>query len=96
MRRAAASESRSRSTTVAAVPSASARGDVGGVGREDLGGAVDEQVGRGQQGGVLRLGRRRGQDPAGGLGAAAELGDGVRGHAASVGPGRPGSYRTID
>ena len=71
-------------------------GDVVGVGGEDLGVAVDEQVGGREQRGVLRRGRRGGQDPAGRLGAAAELGDGVVGHPGSVGPGRPGSYRTID
>ena len=74
-------------------------GHVVGVGREDLGVAVEEQVGGREEGGVLHLGGRRGQDPAGRLGAGAELGDRVRRHPGSVGPaarrllprsGRPG------
>ena len=46
--------------------------------------AVEQQVGRRQQGGVLHLGGGGGQDPAGRLGAGAELGDGVHGHPGSV------------
>ena len=56
--------------------------------------AVEEQVGGGQEGGVLHLGGRRGQHPAGRLGAGAELGDGVERHpgsvrAAAAGPTHP-------
>ena len=79
---------RSRSTTVARLPVGLGRRHVVGVGRQDLGVAVEQQVGRRQQGGVLHLGGRRGQDPAGRLGTGAELGDGVRRHPGSVGAGR--------
>ena len=60
------------------------RGHVVGVGGEDLGVAVEQQVGGGQEGGVLHLGGGGGQHPAGGLGAGPELGDGVEGHPGSV------------
>ena len=90
--RAGRRSSRRRSTTVARCAAGLGRGDVVGVGREDLGVAVDQQVGGGEQGGVLGRGGGGGQDPAGRLGPGPELGDGVDGHPASV-RGRPAGGR---
>ena len=93
MARSRMSERRSRSTTVAAWPSASAAATSSALADEDLGVAVEEQVGGGQEGGVLHLGGGRGQHPAGRLGAGAELGDGVEGHPGSVGARPRPSHR---
>ena len=65
------------------------RGHVLRVGGQDLRVAVEQEVGRRQQGGVLGLGAGGGQHPAGRLRTLAEFGHGVDGHPGSLRAGLP-------
>ena len=89
MARMRSSVSRSRSSGPGSVPAPLRRVQVGAVGRQDLGGALLEHVGGGQQGRVLGPGRCGGQDLGRGLGPAAHLGHGGDGHGASIILDRP-------
>ena len=82
-----ASVRRSRSSGASSMPTGGSRLEIGGVGRDQVGGSLPEELGGGEEGGVLRCGRRAGQHAGRGDGPPPELGDRGgcgRGHAPSL------------